>query len=138
MGLLIYFERSLLYAWVLSFINSSLGDLCAICVVFLICVEISLLYAWVLSFIIASLGEMCAIFVGFLIDFERSLLYALVLSCIIASLVDLHAICVGSLSMLRYPCHMHGLTQQIISTADLNRSSQQLIQTDNLEDNLNS
>ena len=85
-----------------------MGDIDAICVGFLINVEISLLYAWVLSFIIASLGDVDAICVGFLINVEISLLYAWV------------------------------LTQQKISTADLNRSSQQLIQTDNLDDNLNS
>ena len=75
---------------------------------FFINVEISLLYAWVLSFIIVSLGEMYAICVGFLMYVEICLLCAWV------------------------------LTRQIISTADLNTSSPQLIQTDNLEDNLNS
>ena len=97
----------MLYAWVLSFKILFLGDIDAICVVFLINVEISLLYAWVLSFIIVSLGEMYAICVGFLMYVEICLLCAWVLT-------------------------------QIISTADLNRSSPQLIQTDNLEDNLNS
>ena len=75
---------------------------------FLIDVERSLLYAWVLSFIIGSWRDLYATCEGFLICVETSLLYALV------------------------------LTQQIISRADLNRSSQQLIQTDSLEDNLNS
>ena len=85
-----------------------MGDVDAIRVFLLINVEISLLYAWVLSFIIASLGEMYAICVGFLMYVEICLLCAWV------------------------------LTRQIISTADLNTSSPQLIQTDNLEDNLNS
>ena len=84
-----------------------MGDVDAICVVFLIDAEVLLLYAWVLTFIIVFLGDIDAIRVGFLITVEISLLYAWVLI-------------------------------QIISTADLNTSSPQLIQTGNLEDNLNS
>ena len=49
MGFLIDFERLVLYAWVLSFMIASWGDLYAICVGFLIYVETSLLYALVLT-----------------------------------------------------------------------------------------
>ena len=66
MGFLIDFDRSLLHAWVFSFMLASRGDLYAIFVGFLIYVEIYLSYALVLSFIIGSLGEMYAICVGFL------------------------------------------------------------------------
>ena len=55
---MIDFERSLLYAWVLSFVIDFLEDMYAICVFFFICVEISLLYAWVLTQQIISIADL--------------------------------------------------------------------------------
>ena len=106
---------------------------------FWINVGICLLWSWVLSFIIASLGDIDAISIGFLVNVEISLLYAWVSSFIIAFLGDIYAICIGFLMYVEI-CLLCAwvLTQQIISTADLNTSSPQLVQTGNLEDNLNS
>ena len=84
------------------------------------------------------MGDIDAICVGFLINAEVSLLYAWVLSLMIASLGDVNAIRVGFLIIVEISLLYAWVLTQIISTADLNTSSPQLIQTDNLEDNLNS
>ena len=84
------------------------------------------------------MGDIDAICVGFLINVEISLLYAWVSSFIIAFLGDIYAIRVGFLMYVEICLVCAWVLTQIISTADLNRSSPQLIQTDNLEDNLNS
>ena len=75
---------------------------------------------------------------GFLINVEICLLLSWVSSFIIASSGDIDATCVGFLINVEISLLYAWVLIQIIPTADLNTSSPQLIQTGNLEDNLNS